>query len=281
MSAYKYTANAWGYYHTGNAFSAGELAGRICGLGFDGFDLLIGPESFPALAVDADAKQLSAIRQAAESAGGAIASIVLVGFGLQDEGACQCQLEQAPRLAGLLGTKTVHLLPRKIGIPHVEGFRRLAGIWKRHGKRLLDAGLLVTAENHVWTQNADEDIFLVRLSRDFDRLLEATGGQAQIKFDPAWLLMPGAEEDPVTAFKRLLPNIRILDLKDYSGGKFVAPGTGQVNFPDLAHLAANSRIASLAVEVEQHHSRTPPLTDPLAIDILHKEALAYYKDIFG
>jgi sugar phosphate isomerase/epimerase len=72
----------------------------------------------------------------------------------------------------------------------------------------------VSAENHVWSSNPDDDIFLLRTENDFHKLIEVTNGGILVKFDPAWLLKPGVGQQPVPAFERLLPHIGVLDLKD-------------------------------------------------------------------
>jgi len=280
MHKYKYTSNAWGYYPVGEQLSAEDIARRICALGFDGFDLLIGPEAYPACSIDEDQGKLLDIRHAAESGGGCISSLVLVSFSLADEADCVHQLRRAGEIAKILDTNSVNLLPRKLGIIQDEGFRRLAKVWNEAGRALHDTGLVVSAENHIWAKTADEDIFLLRTEEDFYRLLEVTDGQVLPKFDPAWLLMAGAES-PLPAFKRLSHRVRTLDLKDFRDDKFVTPGTGKIDFAELALAAAHSKVTSLSIEVEEHHFQEPPLVDPVAIDALHAAALRFYREIFG
>jgi len=142
--------------------------------------------------------------------------------------------------------------------------------------------LTVSAENHVWTSEPDDDIFLLRTEADFHRLIEVTDGGILVKFDPAWLLHPGAAKEPVPAFERLLPHIGILDLKDctFPDGKIVSPGSGVVDFKVLSQLAADKQIRRLAVEVEEHHGIQSPITNPEAIDEYHVRSLKFYKKIF-
>lgn len=42
MQGCKFSSNAWGYYHVRESLTTKSIAARICGLGFDGFDLLCG-----------------------------------------------------------------------------------------------------------------------------------------------------------------------------------------------------------------------------------------------
>ncbi|MCK5155647.1 MAG: sugar phosphate isomerase/epimerase [Spirochaetales bacterium] len=279
---YKYTSNGWGYHQLGESVSVKEIAGRICSLGFDGFDLLAGEGAFPACSIDETTETWEKIRYAAEDAGGRISSLVLVGCPLQDEDKCLREFKRALEITKILGTDVVNLLPRKTGITHDEGFRRLKRIWNEIGSAYKDAGLTVNAENHVWTPEPDDDIFLLRTEADFHKLIEVTDSGILVKFDPVWLLKPGAGEQPVPAFERLLPHVGILDLKDctFPDGKIVSPGTGVVDFKALAKLAADSRITSLSVEAEEHMRQTPPLTDSKAIDAVHTSALKFYKTIF-
>ena len=145
-----------------------------------------------------------------------------------------------------------------------------------------DEGMSVCAENHVWSPDGDEDLFLLRTEADFNRLIEVTDGGIRVKFDPVWLLKPGAGEQPVPAFERLLGYVDILDLKDctFPEGNLVPPGTGAVDFSALAKLAADSQIRHLAVEAEHHMQQEPPITEPEAIDAVHVSALNFYKRIF-
>lgn len=276
-----FTSNAWGYVRAEKAFTPAEAAAHICSLGFDGFDLMIGPDATPELSLDDALDHLPEIREAAENAGGCISAIVFVGFPLHEPDVCERMLTLAPDLVRAAGTEVVNLLPRTMGISQDEGFRRLAALWQTHGKSLADKGLLVSAENHVLPCAADDDIFLLRTSADFDRMLEVTNGGLKVKYDPAWLLKGGANEDPLPAFNRLVPHIAILDLKDIRDNRFVTPGTGLIPFDEFAELAQAAGIRRIAVEVEEHHDLSPEPRDLITIDHLHREALAFYRDRLG
>ena len=281
MGHYEYSSNAWGYSHVGRSFSVGAITERICSLGFDGFDLLVGDDAYPACSIDERPEFWEELRHTAEDAGGSIASLTLVSCPLQDETECLKQFELAIRITENLGTHSVNLLPRKIGITQDEGFRHLERIWGKVAPAFKAAEISVCAENHVWAPNADDDLFLLRTEADFCRLVDATDGGVRVKFDPAWLLKPGAAEEPVPAFERLLPYVSVLDLKDCTpAGELVMPGTGAVDFEALARLAANSDVRRLAVEAEHHMAHKPPLSNPEAIDRTHISALKFYKEIF-
>ena len=282
MGRYTYSSNAWGYYHVGKSLSVKTIAERICSLGFDGFDLLVGDDAYPTCSIDEKAEFWKDIRRAAEDTGGFIASLTLVSCPLHDETECLKQFKRALKIRESLGTDFVNLLPRKLGISHDEGFKRLERIWKEVGPDFKAAGLIVCAENHVCTPHADDDIFLLRTEADFHRLIEMTDGDILVKFDPVWLLKPGAAEQPVPAFERLLPHVGVLDLKDctFPEGLLVRPGTGAVDFESLARLVAHSQVTRLSVEAEHHMKQDPPLTDLQAIDTVHVSALKLYKGIF-
>jgi sugar phosphate isomerase/epimerase len=281
MGKYGYTSNCWGYYHVRESFTPETAARHVCEQGFDGFDLFAGPESVPDLPLEAPDAAFTAIRAAAEAGGGRIASLVLVGFDCSSAEAAAGQLRAALRIAPLLGTRMVHLLPRKPGVTQRAGFDNLAAAWKRAGRALTDAGLTCTAENHAWTPAADDDIFLVRSEADFNRVLDVTGGGIRVKFDASWLLHHDAAADVTGALTRLLPHVAVLDLKDWRDGTFVKPGTGLVDFPALARIIVSAKIPALAVEAEHHHGWSPTPADVGVIDAVHREDLAYYKGVFG
>lgn len=281
-SRFEYSSNAWGYFPFGDAFTVRSVVERICSLGFDGFDLLVGDDAYPDCSVDEPDGFWLELRMAAEQAGGEISSLVLVSCPLQDEAECLKQFQRAPHIAKLLGADCVSLLPRQHGITQDEGFERLGRIWREVGPAFKDAGLTVCAENHVWTPEPDDDIFLLRNEKDFWRLIDVTDGGVLIKFDPVWLLKPGVAEQPVPAFERLLKHIGILDVKDctFPEGEIVAPGAGAVDFAALAQLAKQGGLTRIAVEVEQHMGSQAERVGAEAVDQLHYEALHFYKDIF-
>ena len=207
---------------------------------------------------------------------------MLVSCPLQDEPECLRQFQRAPHIAQLLRADHVNLLPRKIGITQDEGFERLGRIWQQAGSGFDAGGLTVCAENHVWTPEPDDDLFLLRTEKDFERLAEITDGDILIKFDPVWLLKPGVGEQPVPAFERLLDQVGILDVKDctFPEGRVVTPGTGAVNFGALALLAAKGGITHIAVEVEEHMGPDAKDIGVEAIDRLHRAALEFYRGVF-
>jgi len=281
MSSLVFTANAWPYVRAElqpHERSVAALAQRTVALGFDGFDLMVGPDSFPEVAL-ADA--LPVIRQArdvVESEGGRIASVVLVGLGLQDMDEASQLLAAGPELCAVAGTRLLNTLPRKVGITHDEGFARLNQLWATHGPALIDAGLTVTAENHALQLPPDDDIFLIRTSDDFQRLVEITSGGIRVKYDPAWLLF-GGQSNVTAPLAALAPHVEVLDVKDFNAGRFVTPGTGDVPFGEL-FKQLGSVCASVSVEVEEHHF--PPEgqaeeTQAAAIDQLQCDALGFYK----
>ena len=202
---------------------------------------------------------------------------------MQDEAECSKQFKLAPKIAEYLGTSRVSLLPRKIGISQDEGFRSLQRIWKETGHAFEHGGITVCAENHVWAPNADGDIFLLRAEADFHRLIDITDGGIKVKLDPVWLLKPNAGEQPIPAFRRLLPHVAVLDLKDCTvpEGALVPPGAGDVDFEALGRLTDDSHIGHLSVEAEHHMEQKPPISDQEAIDAVHISALNFYKGIFA
>lgn len=274
-----YTSNSWGYFHIQDQFTPADLAGRLCGLGFDGYDLFVGRESVPNLPADSEEQTFREIRLSAERAGGTIASVVLVGLQCIDAQAVASELIHAARLGMAVGATFLHLLPRKPGIDQERGFRALATGWKQARAEVQSAGLTCTVENHACAPTADEDIFVVRSEDDFNRVLDETGGEIKVKYDPAWLLMLDDTLDPLAAFERLQSQTAVLDLKDFRAGQFLTPGQGQVDFVALLTAAREAGIEHLAVETEHHHGWETPPTDPQTIDRLHAEDLAYYQQI--
>lgn len=276
----RFTSNAWGYVRAARRFTPSEIAAHIGSLGFDGFDLMIGPDATPALSLDDAVSDVRVIRHAAERAGSRIGALVFVGFPLHAPAVCERMFALAPELAEAAGTMNVCLLPRAVGISQAEGFRRLRSVWDTHGRFLPEGGIVVCAENHVLSESPDDDIFLIRRSEDFDRMLDLTSGGIKVKFDPAWLMKDGAREDPLPAMKRLVANIVILDLKDIHANRFVSPGTGDMPFDDIAAIAKEHEVTSVAVEVEEHHYMSPEPSDVSTIDALHRMSLAYYRQAF-
>jgi len=275
-----YSSNAWGYCKLGDSIGLHDIIKRIFDLGFDGFDFLYGVEAYPKIGSEINLGDIVDLKNIMEEKGGKISSVVLVSFDLSNPEDCVRQLEEGSVLAKALDTGNINLLPRKYGITQNEGFKRLEHVWSARGEEILDMGLVVSAENHICFDKADDDIFLIRKTEDFIRLSNLLGGQIRIKFDPAWLLM--ASDDPVEAFKKCLPYTEILDVKDFKDGIFVTPGTGMVQFGELAQIMSQSnRKLDIAVEVEEHHFFEPTPMEPVIIDMLHKSALNYYRDVFG
>jgi sugar phosphate isomerase/epimerase len=274
-----YSSNSWGYFHVQDQLAPADLAGRLCGLGFDGYDLFVGPESVPALPGDSEAPVFAEIRQSAEHAGGRIASVVLVGLRCVEAGEVAGDLIRAAWLGSICGASFLHLLPRKPGIDQEQGFRALARGWEQARAEVQKAGLTCTVENHACAPSADEDIFVVRSEDDFKRVLDDTGGEIKVKYDPAWLLMLDDSLDTIAAFERLCPQTAVLDLKDYRDGTFVQPGQGLVDFATLLAQARQAGVQELAVETEHHHSWAPPPKDPAVIDGLHTADLAFFRKI--
>lgn len=256
-----------------------DIARRVCGLGFDGFDLFVGPESIPDLPLDAPDAMYQQVREAAEDAGRAIASVVLAGFDSTDASAVERQLSRSISIASLVNANYVHLLPRKVGVTQEQGFRALEAGWRQSGPEMVDSGLTCTVENHVWFPSADDDIFLVRNEQDFNRVLEDTNGSIRIKYDASWLLAHDASLDPVAILQRLGDHVSIVDLKDWKDGTFVAPGTGMVDMHAMISMASSLQINSYAVEVEYHHSWEHTPKDPCDIDRLYVADLTLYQKI--
>ncbi|MDK3157146.1 hypothetical protein QPK87_11225 [Kamptonema cortianum] len=279
MKRFEYSLNAWPYVHCQPAQSVEQIATRQIRLGFDAFDLLVGPDSFPYLDTAAETGRFTTIREAVESAGGRIASVILVGLHLSDEANCAEQFSAAPVLAGQLGTRTIHCLPRKIGITHDEGLKRFERLWKSHIRPLTHDGYTVAVENHTISDQADEDIFLARRTKDFGTLLEMSEGRLRLKFDPAWFAWGG--EQSLEAFRKWIDHVEALDLKDFEPGKlFVTPGTGVLPFKEFAAAARDSSVRKISVEVEEHHFDGRRDADAAVVDELHRGALALYRKIF-
>lgn len=274
---YQYTSNAWAYVRS-ECRDPMQLASRIIKCGFHGYDLFVGHDSQPALPVETSHSQFTSIRQAAEDAGGVIASLVLVGFDLAEPERCRRELLSVSTLTRLLGTRTVHLLPRKSGITQHEGFNRLQSIWQQVSSPLLDQGILVTAENHAIAADPDSDLFLIRRAADFDRLLEITHAQIKLKYDCSWFWW--ADEDPHPNLTRLVPHLANLDLKDSRKGCFVTPGTGLVDFQQIKSTLAQTSIRVLPVEIEHHQFQQPEITKAEEIDHLQRQWLHWYQNIF-
>jgi len=276
-----YSANAWPYVRAElkpNHASVPALAQRTIDLGFDSFDLMVGPDSTPNLTLD-DAESI--ITQTRQQIGNRISSIVYVGLGMHNMGEVDAMLQAAPKLCAAAGTKCLNLLPRKMGITQQEGFKRFTQLWKNHGETLAIHGLNVAAENHALPCSADDDIFLIRTSDDFRRILDITSSKVGMKYDPAWLMMAG-ENDVIRPLNDLLPHLSVLDLKDFSKGRFVEPGTGNVPFDELSQAVAD-HIDNIAVEVEQHHfpvDGEAEITNAIAIDTLQTSSLSFYRSIF-
>lgn len=280
MSSRVYSSNAWGYVKLGDSYGLRDIVKRISNIGFNGFDLLYGAEAYPKIGSEIKLGDIIDLKNVMAEKGGKISSVVLVSFDLNNVEDCIQQLEEGATLAKALGAGKINLLPRKNGITQNEGFKRLEHIWKVKGEEILDMDLVMSAENHVWYDNADEDIFLIRNTGDFIMMGNLLGGRLRFKFDPAWLMKAG--DNPIEAFNKCLPYIEVLDVKDFKDGKFVTPGTGMVHFNDFARIMSRSkRKLDIAVEVEEHHYLDPTLMDLEIIDMLHKSALNFYKDVFG
>ena len=280
MKGSMYSANAWSYVHLGDGLAIRDAVRRIGSAGYDGFDLLYGADAYPRVGRDIRLADIADIKKIAADSGMKIASVVLVSFGLGDPDDCLRQLDEGIALAKALGAGRINLLPRKAGITQEEGFARLEKVWAAKARQIHDSNLVVSAENHIWFEQADDDIFLIRNTDDFIRMNRLLGGQIRIKFDPAWLLKAG--DEPVPSFRRCLPFVDILDAKDYADGRFVPPGEGLVDFNGLAAaMNGAGRPIDIAVEVEEHHFCEPPLTDPDTIDELNRTDLRYFKAIFG
>jgi sugar phosphate isomerase/epimerase len=275
-----FSADAWSYNQLGDKISLVDVENHIFNAGLDGFNLLLGADSFPKLTVDSAIKEFLAAGQTAEARDKSIASITLVSFDLASPEDCVNQLNLAVFLARAMKSRRINLLPRKNGISHKEGFDRFEEVWKKSCQDLIDEDLVISAENHVWFPNKDDDIFLLHTGEDFIRMVEFSHGQIQVKFDPAWLCRAG--DDPLKSFEKCLPYISILDLKDYKNAKFVSPGTGIIPFKKLFSLVNSvNRIIDFSVEVEEHLDGDTKLTDPEAIERLQRSAVDYYRELLN
>jgi sugar phosphate isomerase/epimerase len=283
MSANTYvpviSANGYPYHQLGDSISLPEVMKHLYAAGVDGFDLLYGSDSFPRFDADKTIAEITDMISTAEECGKKICAVTLVSFDLASPDDCLTQMREGIALAHALKAVRLNLLPRKNGITHHEGFRRLETLWKEVHNLVAESGLIVSAENHTVNPDKDKDVFLIRDTQDLLNICNLSGGLIRLKYDPAWLCY--GSEDPRERFCECLPYISNLDLKDFKNGHFVSPGTGLVPFEELfRQVHAYGRNIDYAVEVEEHLNAKVRLNDPDEIDKLHVSALAFYRRFY-
>jgi len=276
----KFSANGWSFIKMGDALSFTDVVKHLNGSGIQGFDLCIGEDAYPPIGFDASMDFVSDIVETFDAIGGYVASVVLISLPLYDVPEAIRQIRLGTLLARAVGAPRLNLLPRKNGITKAQAWDNLEKIWAMAGPVPKRYGIPVATENHTFSNDPDEDIFLFRNGEDFLELIERLNGELRIKYDPAWLLKAG--DDPFELLPKLIDHVEILDLKDYTPDKFVAPGLGDLNFARIAEAfkARKAGVPDICVEVEHHHYFEQDVYDPQRIDSFNAEALAFYKKLF-
>lgn len=275
-----YSANGWSYIKMGDNLPFFEVIRRLNACGLKGFDLCVGEDAYPPIGFDASLERVADINETMADIGGHVSSVVLINFPLYNVEEMQRQLAIGTMLCRALSAPRLNLLPRKNGITKKQAWANLETAWAAAGHIPKRYGIPVSAENHTFSSDPDEDIFLLRNGEDFLEMLHRLNGDIRVKYDPAWLLKAG--DDPFVLLPKLIDQVEILDLKDYTPDKFVAPGTGDLDFERLAAAfkARRGGVPDICVEVEHHHYFDEEVYHLEKIDAYNRDALAFYKRLF-